>query len=338
MRALASVLLVAVACAAPGCGSAEDGPDTRPGPAAARASATLFLLPVRGNELIRVDAASGRTEAVRRPELGLGGDPPFRLVRTGGRLVAWGLVDGRVGAVALSDDLNGAARLLGPASFFVPSGTAGRVWLARIDPESPETVKDLGTLVEVDVDGRTTTPAVHPPRGAALVGAVGDGLLFQRDGLELWDPRSATVLRRLPGPFPAASREAVLAWCEAGCPLLHLTDIVTGDDVAVPPGDGFAFEETYDGAFSPDGRRIAVPARTGDGRVRVAIVDVETRTASLVPGSELAEYHALAWSHDGWLYMVAPKGRVLAYGPGANAAVALPVRIDRPIFALVAGG
>lgn len=61
MRVVAFVLLVAVAVAAPGCATAEDGPDTRPGPAAARSSATLFLLPVRGNQLIRLDAASGRS-------------------------------------------------------------------------------------------------------------------------------------------------------------------------------------------------------------------------------------------------------------------------------------
>jgi hypothetical protein len=50
------------------------------------------------------------------------------------------------------------------------------------------------------------------------------------------------------------------------------------------------FVESYDGAFSPDGRLVAVPAITRRGRRQhVALIDLARRVARLLPGPAGAE-------------------------------------------------
>jgi hypothetical protein len=74
------------------------------------------------------------------------------------------------------------------------------------------------------------------------------------------------VLRRLPGPFPLDTHGSLVAWCADRCPAVHVTDIGTGADTAITPGRRFEFEESYEGAFSPDGSLLAAPVRTPGGR------------------------------------------------------------------------
>lgn len=294
---------------------------------AAGPTGKLFLRNVWEQSLTVVDIGTGRATTVDLPELAPG-DPPFSLVQTGGKLVFYG----RSATFALDPELESPPRSLGESWYFVPSAQEGRVWLALLDPKSPDTVRALRGVREVTVDGEVTIPDSGPPPSPNLLGALGDGLLFQDDdGLQVWDPRTGQVKLRLHGPFPADTHGELVAWCEYGCPALHLTNVRTGEDRAIAPAEPFAFEETYDGAFSPDGSLLAVPVVTeGEQRHRVALIDVRAGVASVIEGSELADYRAMAWSRSGeWLFFSAGDGRIMAYRPGAERAVVLPVRVEQ---------
>jgi hypothetical protein len=241
-------------------------------------SGTLILLPLRDAGLTAIDVRTGELTRRALPELGPG-DALYHLVKTGGRLVLYG------GAVTYTLDLGlrGSPTSLGESWYFVPSATDGRVWLAILDPASPETVRSLKAVREVALDGRVTVDSVERPPcpGPTVVAAVERGVLCQDDGLLVWEPTTGKVLRRLAGPYPLDTHENLVAWCGHGCPDLHLTDVGSGEETVVEPRGTFAFNETYDGAFSPDGALLALPV-TVDGRepaVRggsdgIALVDV----------------------------------------------------------------
>jgi hypothetical protein len=89
------------------------------------------------------------------------------------------------------------AQPLGEAWFFIPSATPGRVWLALLDRISPATARALRGVREVTVDGETTLAhSARPPHWP--LAAVDDGLLVQGNTLELWQPTSGRILRKLP--------------------------------------------------------------------------------------------------------------------------------------------
>jgi len=192
-----------------------------PGSAAAPAG-RLFLRNVREQSLTVVEVETGRATTVSLPELAPG-DPPFNLIETGGMLVFYG----EGATFVLDPNLDGPPRSLGESWYFVPSAREGRVWVALLDPESPDTVRALRAVREVTVEGEVTVPDSGPPPSPNLVGAVADRLLFQDDGLEVWDPLTGEVTLRLPGPFAADTHGHLVAWCGYGCPRLYLTDVGT---------------------------------------------------------------------------------------------------------------
>lgn len=277
-----------------------------------------------------------------------GGDPPYRLYRTGNRLVYFG----PGGTYAIDLDVDGAPQKLGKAWYFIPSATEGRVWLTFLDEDSPETVRDLESVVETTVRGRVTvrSKARPPCRGPTILAAAEGALLCQYGrALRVFDPASGEVLLELPGSFVADTHRRLVAWWAnrrpGHSPALHITNIGTGRDRVVSPGDSFRFTATYDGAFSPDGSRLAVPVRArrtaGEprtrGRWQVALVDVVRGAAQAIDGSRLpASYHKLAWSSSGDLFFTAGEGRLMAYRPGSHRPRLLPVRLDAPILGLAA--
>jgi hypothetical protein len=128
----------------------------------------------------------------------------------------------------------------------------------------------------------------------------------------------------LPGVFPAVTKGSAVASCADRCPALHVTETRTGQDTVVRP-HGFRFTESYEGAFSPSGGLIAVPANGGR---RVAIVNDDARTARLLRGPRLAyPYSLMAWSTSGWLFYNAGNGRIAAWRPGSGPARTLPLRV-----------
>lgn len=263
-------------------------------PAAVSGEPRLFFA---GNgQLWTMDIRTESVQHLQVPELAAG-DPPYRIVSRGGKLVLYGantyLLDPAVG---LTPKI-----LVKGSSFFIPSAAPDRVWAVFANPAG-----QVRALREVSVDGRVTVPDTRPPGGLWPVAATNSGVVFQLpDGqLEVWDPSTGQVVRRLQGMFPVATYGDLLAWCATNCNTLHVTNVVTGDDVAVePPAGSYGFDP-YRGSFSPDGGMIAVPTRTRADPTsltwRLALVDLETRVATAVRGTGTSgAYVYVAWSPSG---------------------------------------
>ncbi len=291
--------LVLLALLLAGCGA-----QPRPTAAPAGPSGLLFLAGRDPGTLIRVDAATGAVATFKDLRGLSGGDPPYMIAFTGGRLVTFAL--GRTTSYSPAVD---DRRSLGEAWFFVPSATPGRVWNILLTPHSNVTFRGVR---EVTVDGRVTF-ARHEKVPGWPVGAVTEGIVLQKRRLEVWNPATGKIVRKLPATFPVAFRGSLAASCADPCHGVHLTDTATGADRVVP-GEFAAFE----GAFSPDGKLLALPA---SGR-RLAIVDVAAGTVALVPGARLDKtYQRLTWASSGWIFYKAPGGKVGAWRPGEPARV-----------------
>jgi hypothetical protein len=316
------VLLVWVALLAlVGCGGSEaESPS---------AGATLFL--AGDGVLTVVDVDAERAEVHPLAELAPG-DPSHRIVRRGDELVLWGY-----DTYVVDADLSTRPRKLGDSWFFVPSAQPDRVWLAYLDPESPETVRALAGVSEVSVDGRVTVPLVQPPQGRWPVAAVGDDLVFEsrRGGLELWNPTARAFTGRLPGAALGPSQGDLLAWCRDEGRTLHVTDARAGSDRPVTPPEGFAAFDCASGAFSPDGATLALPVtrsvELGVSR-SLALVDVEEGVATAVPGSTVQpDYVFVAWSQGSDRVFLsggpADDRQLLEYRPGEPGARRVPVDV-----------
>lgn len=318
-------------------GSSKPGGETVSG-AASRSSRLLFL--AGDGELTVVDVDARSVEVLEVPQL-RPGDPPFRIVRRGSKLVLYG---GDTYAVDL--DLRSPPQRLGKSWFFIPSSKPDRVWLAILDPESPETVRALAGVREVTVEGRVTVPEVTPPGGRWPVGAVDDALVFESrsGGLEVWDPRTGELRRWLPGASMGTTHGDLLAWCDAAYETLHVTDVVTGTARAVAPPEGFVAFDCWSGVFSPDGTLLAVPVTAGRGpeaERTLALVDVQRGAARAVAGSGVEPpYVYIAWASSGESVFVSGGDRydrrILEYRLGDERAVSLPVEVG-DFYGMAAG-
>jgi hypothetical protein len=269
-----------------------------------------------------VDAATARLQVRQLRELSPG-DPPYTIAVIAGQLIVYG----RLATYAFGPRVREPGRLLGASWFFVPSATHGRIWLVSLNARDPNQAHGLGSVREVTLNGTVMlSHSARPPY--APVAAIDGALLVQGRTLKVWQPASGRIVRRLPGVFPLATRHSLVVSCDSQCAVLHITDARNGNEVRIRPGAGFRFVASYDGAFSPDGRLVAVPAITSGGSSRVAVVDIATRTATLVPGADLAsDYTLLAWASTGWLFFNAGHGQIAAYHPGGVRATVLPLHL-----------
>ena len=296
--------LVLAALALAGCGDAAA--QLTPAP-----SGTVYLAGREPGTLTRVDVTHGTATEHRVPQLS-GGDPPYMIAYTGGRVVVFGL--GRT--TSLAPDLSDP-RSLGEAWFFVPSATPGRVWNVLLKAGNDATRIDFRGVREVGVDG-TPTYARHAPVPGWPLGAVNDGLLVQRHGgLWVWNPKSARIVRRVPGLTPLGIRPDLVAACPNVCTAVHFSD---GRVVKGP------FSDAYQGAFSPDGRMLAVATLRG------RIVIIEGRNWRYIDNARTGDYPALTWSTSGWLFYGADAHHIGAWRPGQPART-LPVRVAKFVMA-----
>jgi hypothetical protein len=211
-----------------------------------------------------------------------------------------------------------------------PSGTPiGSARVAIPNPRDPAVV----WLVEA-VDGRdwvrTVTRGIafatrgRPvPSGWTVVGAGMLGLILQRSGggLAGWDPWvGGDVAPITPtGMFLAADRRAV-AWWDAGVVVID-TSPFGGRREARVAG------EIVDGAFSPDGKRLALLSREGAGwRIQVLGSAAAADTGFI---AEVAGPPSFGWTADGHV-IVTPAGEVeYRYDPDSG----LLARSDRRLAA-----
>jgi hypothetical protein len=288
----------------------------------------LFL--AGDGEMWVVDVATSSVRHIRLSELSPG-DPPYRIVRRGAKLVLWGSTTTYV----LDSGADSALQVLVEDSLvFIPSAAADRVWVAV---DSTDT-GDVGAIREVAVDGRVTVSDTKPPGGRWPVAALEAGLAFQfpEGQLQVWDPRTDKVIRQLPGQFPVASYGNLLAWCADACDTLHLSNVVTGEGVEVSPPTGAYGFEAYQGSFSPDGQRIAVPVRTDpratDPQLQLAIVDVGAGTAGRVEGTTVEGYVYVDWSPSGEMVFISGGERravrtIIEYRLSTDSARRLPIQV-----------
>ena len=314
-------------------------PAATSGPVAGPGEPRLFL--AGAGELWVVDVAGGSVRHRSLPQLSPG-DPPYRIVRRGDKLVLWSY---QTLTLEPSSPAAQPEVLVRDSWIFIPAAAPDRIWVGILDRKSPETERRLAAVREVTVDGRVTVGDVRPPEGRWPVAATRSGLVFPSHGsgpggldqLELWNPLTRKVLRRLPGDHAVASHGDLLAWCRQPCARLHVTDAATGEDVEVrPPAGAFGFDAN--GAFSPDGKLIAVPVRsdpsltTQDPKWRLALVDVEEGSATLVQGPTLQGYVFVDWSPAGTTVFITGGDRfkqrtILEYRLGTASARRLPVKV-----------
>jgi hypothetical protein len=266
-----------------------------------------------------IDLSSGHTVRKNLPGGTLCHGP---VLVTGGRIVYSGPTHGEPVAIGLG--LRGNPRSVVRSGIYVPSATDGRLWIGGYRTNR---WMDLRSLREVTLDGTTTLRARGPlPRNRALEGAVADGLVFEWDGrLRVWNPTLGRVTRTLGGSFPIAMHDSRVAWCRGNCRTLHV------GRVRLPAPGSLRFNEGRGGAFSPDGRLLALRA----GATRIALVDTVTRSVRLVPDARIGDYETFGWTRDGrWLLVATPHGRLLAYRPGANHPLKLPVRLRGSVMSV----
>ena len=188
------------------------------------------------------------------------------------------------------------ARRLGAAEFAAPAATGSAIWLVSYHAGAfmPST---KGTAQEFSVSGAALGPGRRLPRGYDIDQGTSAGLLLApeltRAGVvryQLWEPGTGRVSRSFPNVIAVSPGQ--IAWmpaCTARC-TVHVRDLAAGADRVIPlPGRS----QAYQGAFSPDGRLLAllVTARTGaDGHAtayRLAVAAVASGRLTAVPGTTI---------------------------------------------------
>ena len=187
-------------------------------------------------------------------------------------------------------DLASSARIVGLANLVAPSARPGAVWLTSYPTSSHGMAVSTGFAQEFSAAGQPLGPRLRLPAGYVIDAATDRGLLLTqviRNGpapaYELWDPVTAQVMRKFAAVIAASAGR--IAWtprCASRC-LVRVLDLATDRTTQVTlPGGGSAAR----GAFSPDGRLLALAVSIGNGGDGGAAA-IQLEVAS-VPGGRLA--------------------------------------------------
>ena len=296
------------------------------GPAAEQPDGTL-VLGVVGNER-SASAVHGERAMVADPRTGsthtrtLAGGTLCHgpLMAAGDRVLYAGYRGRRAVAMTLPLTLAGRPSSLGDADSIAPSPNPGHVWLGRWRHGRE---RSRVALREVAVDG-------------GGVAARAGGVLPRWSHTGLATPEGLGMARAIGRGAPLAADGARMASCAGRCRGLALWTARGRTRIAAPPGVRPLGSE---GAFSPDGRRLAL-AVTRAGRQRAAIVDLAAGRWTLVPGGPMRNYYgAVAWSPTGrWLYFAGPDRGLYAWQPGAADAVRLPIDAHGTVLSIAVAG
>jgi hypothetical protein len=231
----------------------------------------------------------------------------------------------------------------------------GETVFASVDGRHVYVMRSNTTLTEVDADGSGTRRFLHAPSGWSIANypfpvAVASGGVIVSAGREMavWSIRTGRLKRIGEGrPMtaytPRDGRYSLVAWAPDSCArqascTVNITNTKTGVMVGAlsPLHHGFSEGGEDVVAFSPDGRRLAVFARTAplnrNTVSELAIVNTRTGKLSLVRSVRLFTLEDGDWAL--WL----PGGqRLLAGGATATYAVDAQNLAARP-FSFFAPG
>jgi hypothetical protein len=302
-------------------------------PSTEQGSAEPRLFLAGDGELWVVEVNTGSVRHLEMPELSPG-DAPHRIVRRDDKLVAWGYQ-----TLVLDPSFDSPPSVLAPDSLiFIPSAVEDRVWIGIPAPEDADSACLQGVR-EMTVEGEVTVPDTRPPGCRWPLAAVEEGLVFQMpdDTLEVWDPRSGAVVRRLPGVFPLAWQGHRLAWCDAQCADAHITDFSSGEDQVIPLPAGIFHFHGYEGAFSPDGSLLALVGLTAEDFTRadgkLVLVHLETGETEAIEGTVVhPPYNFVDWAASGESVFItggekSERRRLIEYRPAEDSVRVLPVEV-----------
>ncbi len=188
-----------------------------------------------------------------------------------------------------------AASRIGDADYTAPATAPGTLWLVTYR-RGADMSAAAGTAQQVSVTGAALGPRLSLPAGYVIDQGTRAGLLLVQEQAsgsspvryELWDPGTRRVTRSFVNVIAASPAE--IAWmpaCTAGC-RVHVLRLPGGPAAEISlPGRS----QSYDGAFSPDGRFLAllVTARvTASGwpaATRLMVAEVATGRITAVPGT-----------------------------------------------------
>lgn len=219
-----------------------------------------------------------------------GGDPPYRIARTGDSIiVGWGTVHG-------TDIHTGESTKLGDATIFIPAAEPDRVWLVKWAGGC--TGCGSATAWQVDTAGNPLTEPAKIASGELPVVGVNDGLAIETPtGIRVWYPDDRASIDIGSGRVRAAHGD-LLAYCTAAlCTEVSIVNLRTGERQSVYSDEEFA-EFAFGGPtarFSPDGSYLALTTRRG-----VAVFNtVIGATTPVTNALENGDYLFVSWSPDG---------------------------------------
>jgi hypothetical protein len=310
--------------------------------ASSQAPTRLFL--AGDGELTVVDVESARAEvhplAILAP-----GDPAYRIVRRGRALAVWGgdeprVTPGDTYRVGLA--LESPPRKVAQSFWFIPSVAPDRVWVVVRNPYSA-TSGSPPVIREVNIGGEVTFLDVAAPNQYGPRAAVGAALVFEdgRGGLELWNPTTGNVVRRLPDATLGPTHGNKLGWCAPDRRALHILNVRSGRETVTTPPAGVTAFDCASGAFSTNGATLAIATtvRGYDSNRRLALIDADGR-ATIVKGSDVGpEYSFVTWSSAGdSVFVTGARGndrQIVRYRVGGARAIAVPVEVG-PFFGIAA--
>jgi hypothetical protein len=314
MKAVLAAIALVLGFAAP---AGTDSIPRRDGPP----DGLLVLAVLSPERALVADPLSGST---RERELVGGTLCHGPLLALGDHVVFFDLLRSRLVAQAARFNLGpprfnrlGRARVVGSADVATPSARPGRLWLGTRRRGRIE-------LREVDARGavheRTSIPVA---RMATLEADVG-GEFLTTSGSDLVLGRE-----RFRDAWLLAVHADRFAFCRGMCRRISVSN-----GRALEPPPGIRPQAGPRAAFSPDGRRLALPVELA-GRPRFAVVDIERNAWRVVPGARPGDYAALAWSPSGdWLYVADRRERLLAVRGGTARPIPLPIRTGGAVMSI----
>jgi hypothetical protein len=268
--------------------------------------------------IVAADPVTGDSRRRAIPASTLCGGP---VLAVDGHAVFRGHRGRRAVARVLPLTLAGPARVLGESDTVTPLDGTGMLWLGRWRRSGKTTrlgLRQVSLDGEVLVRGRILTSrwsALHAALGRFFVVGTGRRLI-------VWDHFLDAPRRTIRDGWFLGAGASRFAWCRGRCSKLHVWSRRGERAFEPPPGVRILGPA---GAFSPDGLRLATGV-TVHGRRRVAVLELATGRFTIVPGSRLAGYLAIAWSPSGrWLYFTGEERRLLGFRHGALRAEPLPI-------------